>query len=217
MSSGDEVVLSPPLASTSLSVEGRVFAITGGTQGLGLAIAKYLATNNAKGLVLISRSQAKGEAACAELQKIKSDIKCSFVSADLSTADGASSVAAKAADAMKDVGPITGLVNAAATTKRGNLMDTTPEDFDFQMAVNVRNPFLVTQGIAKHMVENSVRGSIVNICSNCADGGAPFIMAYSITKAALVTMTKNNAAELAPKGIRVNAVVSKLNLSLSLI
>ena len=116
-------------------------------------------------------------------------------------------VAPKAAEAMKDVGPISGLVNAAATTQRGNLLNTTPESFDWQMAVNVRSPFLVTQGVAQHMMDNQVKGgSIVNIISNCANGGAPFIMAYSASKAALQAMTKNNAAELAPKGIRVNGV-----------
>ena len=208
MSSGDDgAMLFPPIAANTLSVDGGVFAITGGSQGLGLAIAKFLATNKAKGLVLISRSQTKGDAACQELLKINPDLKCSFVSADLSTAEGASSVATKAAEAMRDAGPITGLVNSAATTLRGNLMDTTADAFDFQMALNVRSPFLVTQGIAKHMIESGVkRGSIVNIASNCADGGAPFIMAYSATKAALVALTKNNAAELATKGIRVNAV-----------
>ena len=49
-------------------------------------------------------------------------------------------------------------------------------------------------------------GSIVNICSVASKGGAPFILGYSCAKSALVTLTKNNAAELAPKGIRVNGV-----------
>ena len=62
---------------------------------------------------------------------------------------------------------------------------------------------MITQGAAKHMMENNVRGSIVNICSVAAKGGAPFIMEYSWAKAALVSFTKYNAAELAPKGIRL--------------
>ncbi len=155
----------------------------------------------------MSRSQAKGEKVCSEIQSENTNCVVKFVGADLSKAEDAMAVAPKAADAMKDVGPISGLVNAAATTERGNLLNTTPESFDWQMAVNVRSPFLVTQGIAQHMIDNQVKGgSVVNIISNCANGGAPFIMAYSASKAALQAMTKNNAAELAPKGIRVNGV-----------
>lgn len=199
--------LSPPIAANSLSVVGRVFTITGGTQGLGLSIARYLANQGAAGLVLVSRSREKGEKACQEIQSSHPDCVVKFVGADLSKAEDAMKVASEASKAMSDVGPISGLVNAAATTERGNLLNTTPESFDWQMAVNVRSPFLVTQGIAKQMIEQKVQGgSVVNIISNCANGGAPFIMAYSASKAALQAMTKNNAAELAPKGIRVNGV-----------
>ena len=80
---------------------------------------------------------------------------------------------------MKDISLISGIVNAAAVTFRGNLMSTTAESFDIKFAINVRTPFLITQGAAKHMMENNVRGSIVNIFSVAAKGGAPFIMEYS--------------------------------------
>ena len=86
---------------------------------------------------------------------------------------------------------------------------TTADMFDEQFHTNVRGPFLVTQAAVNHMVERKVPrgvGSIVNICSVAAHGGAPFILGYSCSKAALVTLTKNNAAELGPKGIRVNAI-----------
>jgi NAD(P)-dependent dehydrogenase (short-subunit alcohol dehydrogenase family) len=109
----------------------------------------------------------------------------------------------RAQEAMQNIGQITGVVNAAATTARGNLETTTAVEFDAQMAINVRAPFLITQGAARVMPPGS---SIVNICSVAAHGGAPFVMAYSVSKAALVTLTRNNAAELAPRQIRVNAV-----------
>lgn len=171
-----------------------------------MSIAHFLAGQGAAGLVLVSRSQAKGEKVCSEIQSENSDCVVKFVGADLSKSEDAIQVVSKAAEAMKDVGSISGLVNAAATTERGNLLNTTPESFDWQMAVNVRSPFLVTQGVASYMIDNHVKGSVVNIISNCANGGAPFIMAYSASKAALQAMTKNNAAELAKFGIRVNGV-----------
>merc|ERR1719437_99075 len=85
-------------------------------------------------------------------------------------------------------------------------METTVEMFDKQFSVNARAPFLLTQAVAKHMIEKKARGSIVNISSVAAKGGAPFIMAYSASKAALNVLTQNNAAELAPHGIRVNSI-----------
>ena len=152
----------------------------------------------------MSRSADKGEEAAKGLTS--STCKCSYVSADLNSVEDTEAIIPKAIVAMQDVGPISGVVNAAAVTRRGNLMTTTASEFDIQMATNVRAPFLVTQAAAKHMIEKGIRGSIVNICSVAAHGGAPFIMAYCASKAALVTLTKNNAAELAPKGIRVNGV-----------
>jgi NAD(P)-dependent dehydrogenase (short-subunit alcohol dehydrogenase family) len=197
--------LTPPLSTDHLNVTNRVFVITGGTQGLGLAVARLLKARGAAGLVLVSRSLDKGQAACAELDS--SSCHCAWVHADLSLAHDASAVIPLAAQAMKDVGPISGVVNAAAITHRGNLLTTTAESFDLQMAVNVRAPFLVTQAAAIHMMEQKVHlGSIVNICSVAAHGGAPFVMAYSVAKAALVTLTKNNAAQLAPNQIRVNGI-----------
>lgn len=200
--------MNPELSRSGTNVLGRVFVVTGGTQGLGLEVARVLKEQGAGGLVLVSRSESKGEEACAELSSEKT--KCTFVKADLSVVEDASSVIEKAASAMKDLGlnePISGLVNAAATTSRGNLLTTTAEDFDWQMALNVRAPFLVSQGAAKYFIANQVRGaSIVNICSVASKGGAPFIMAYSASKAALACLTKNNAAELAPHNIRVNAI-----------
>mmetsp|Transcript_26805 Transcript_26805/g.34949 ORF Transcript_26805/g.34949 Transcript_26805/m.34949 type:complete len:280 (-) Transcript_26805:821-1660(-) len=197
--------LSPPLSSAGIDASGRVYLITGGSQGLGLAIARMLKGQGAAGLVLVSRSKDKGLKVCEELSS--SHCRCEWVGADMSNVDDCSSVIAKAAEVMKEVGPISGIVNAAATTERGNLFTTSAESFDMQMALNVRAPFLITQAAAKHMIDNNVKGgSIVNICSVAAHGGAPFIMAYSASKAALVALTKNNAAELAPKGIRVNGV-----------
>lgn len=194
----------PPHSSPDISVHGRVFVITGGTQGLGLAIARLLKGRGAAGLVLVARSEDRGKSACADLR----DDCCRvvYISADLSKAEDASSVIPRAVELMKDIGPITGAVNAAATTDRGNLFTESADGFDRQFAVNVRAPFLVTQAAAKHMVDRGVTGGIVNICSVASHGGAPFVMSYSASKAALVNLTRNNAAELATKGIRVNGI-----------
>mmetsp|Transcript_31938 Transcript_31938/g.39153 ORF Transcript_31938/g.39153 Transcript_31938/m.39153 type:complete len:290 (+) Transcript_31938:112-981(+) len=203
----------PPLSKASYDLSGRTFLVTGGTQGLGLEIARHLKQLGAKGLILASRSSDRGQKACDELDD--DTCTCVHVVTDLGKAEEASSLVARgvtrlAAAAKTNGGEtavLSGVVNCAAITARGNLFTTTADGFDAQMALNVRAPFLVTQAAAKHMLEKGVtNGSIVNVCSTASYGGAPFIMAYSAAKSALVTLTKNNAAELAPKGIRVNAV-----------
>ena len=213
-----------PLSTPSLDVTGRIFLITGGTQGLGLEIATQLKRNGAAAIVLVSRSPDKLQSALEQLngdggnhESTSQQPQCiiQFVKSDLSNAADTSSIVPRAIKLLSQESSlpqppvISGIVNAAATTSRGNLLTTTADMFDGQFATNVRGPFLVTQSAAKHMMEQHVPrgvGSIVNICSVAAKGGAPFIMAYSCAKSALVTLTKNNAAELAPRGIRVNGV-----------
>merc|ERR1719210_2701239 len=192
----------PPLSMPTFDVSGCNFIVTGGTQGLGLEIARQLRDVGASKIVLLSRTRSKGEAAAAEL----GGGHCSafFVEADMAKPE---SVQAAAAEAIKVLGGrVDGLVNAAGTTERGNMMDTTIDMFDKQFDINSRAPFLLSQAVAKHMIECGSRGSIVNISSLAAKGGAPFIMAYSASKAALNVLTQNNATELAQHGIRVNAI-----------
>mmetsp|Transcript_90015 Transcript_90015/g.155939 ORF Transcript_90015/g.155939 Transcript_90015/m.155939 type:complete len:306 (+) Transcript_90015:77-994(+) len=195
------VTSGPALSKPSFDLSGQNFIVTGGTQGLGLEIARQLKACGAAKLALISRSEDKGKAAEEELTS--DSCKAIFVQANLADA---SSVQAGAQKAIEVLERVDGLVNAAGTTDRGNLMSTTVEEFDKQFNINTRAPFLLTQAVSKHMIEAKVRGAIVNIGSIASKGGAPFIMAYSASKAALNVLTTNNAAELAPHGIRVNGV-----------
>lgn len=192
----------PALSKPSFDLTGNHYIVTGGTQGLGLEIARQLKACGAARLALLSRSKAKGEAACAEL----SGPNCTavFVETDMSDAASVQAGAVSAIEALQ--GRVDGLVNAAGTTERGNLMDTTLEMFRKQFDINTQAPFLLTQAVAKHLIAKKARGSIVNISSLAAKGGAPFIMAYSASKGALNVLTQNNATELAPHGIRVNSI-----------
>ncbi|CAB9496054.1 5-keto-D-gluconate 5-reductase [Seminavis robusta] len=200
------LTLTPPLCTPGYDVTGRCFVVTGGTQGLGLGIARSLKKQGATALVVVSRNATKGQQVCHELTS--DTCQCHFVQADLGEPEQAQSVIPRAVEllATSATTMISGVVNAAAITERGNLQTTTVEGFDLQFAINVRAPFLITQAAAKHMMDNKIRGSIVNISSVASHGGAPFIMAYSASKAALNNLTQNNAAELAPQGIRVNAI-----------
>ena len=93
-----------------------------------------------------------------------------------------------------------------ALTDRGTILDTSPELFDRMFAVNVRAPFFLMQDAAKIMRREKIPGAIVNILSMSGHGGQPFISAYSGSKGALATLTKNIAFSLMPDHIRVNGL-----------
>ncbi len=98
------------------------------------------------------------------------------------------------------------LVNSAATSERGTILDTTPELFDRIMAINVRAPFFLMQAVITIMIQRGVAGSILNISSVSSYGGQPFLSPYSTSKGALVTLTKNVARSVVHHRIRVNAL-----------
>jgi len=180
--------------------EGKVAVVTGGTQGLGAAIAALFVERGARGVVICGRSKEKGEARARALSGA-SDVR--FVPADLTRVEDCRSVIA-AADAH--FGRVDVLVNAAAMTDRGTLLDTSPELFDRIFATNVRAPFFLMQEAVAVMRRERTEGTIVNICSMSALAGQPFIAAYCASKGALATLTRNAAYALLRNRIRVNGL-----------
>ncbi|WP_234731403.1 SDR family oxidoreductase [Acidocella facilis] len=183
-------------------LEGKVAVITGGTQGLGAAIAQLFAARGAAGLVICGRSREKGEAQ-AEKIAAASGVAVKFVAADLARVEDCRAVIA-AADAA--FGRVDILVNAAGSTDRGTILDTSPELFDHIFAVNMRAPFFLMQDALQLMRREKTEGAIVNICSMSALAGQPFIAAYCASKGALATLTRNTAYAVLRNRIRVNAL-----------
>lgn len=113
---------------------------------------------------------------------------------------------AVAAACDRAFGRVDALVNAAAITDRGTILDTSPELFDRMFAVNVRAPFFLMQEVIKVMRREKTEGTIVNIGSMSAKAGQPFIAAYCASKGALETLTKNTAYAVLRNRIRVNGL-----------
>lgn len=192
------------LSTPTFRVNGLSFIVTGSTSGLGREIARSLARQGARGVLIHGTSVQRGTEVVESISKECPDCKVVFHAADLYDAKQCVSLVPAAEKAF---GTIDGLVNSAATCfPRGTLEDTSLELWDGMFQLNTRAVFLITQGVSKHMREHGVQGSIVNIASIAAQGGAPWITAYSASKAAVVSMTKTNAFELRPHGIRVNAI-----------
>src|SRR5262245_47110423 len=180
----------------------KVAIVTGSTQGLGEAIARRLVDEALiAGLVICGRSVARGERLAGELSA--RGCRTEFVPADLAAVDDCRRVAETARRAFDR---IDWLVNSAATSERGTILDTTPELFDRIMAVNVRAPFLLMQAAIRTMIDRGVAGSILNILSMSGHGGQPFLSPYSASKGALATLTRNVARAVLPHRIRVNGL-----------
>jgi NAD(P)-dependent dehydrogenase (short-subunit alcohol dehydrogenase family) len=183
-------------------LEGKIAIVTGGTQGLGAAIARLFAERGAAGVLTCGRSAAKGMAIATDITAA-TNVPVSFVAADLARVEDCRAVVA-AAD--QRFGRVDILVNVAAMTDRGTIIDTQPELFDLIFAVNTRAPFFLMQDVVKLMRRDGIEGSIVNISSMSAMGGQPFIAAYCASKGALDTLTRNTAYALLRNRIRVNGL-----------
>jgi NAD(P)-dependent dehydrogenase (short-subunit alcohol dehydrogenase family) len=182
-------------------LDGKIAVVTGGTQGVGEAIARAFVARGLAGLVICGRQEDKGEAVAAALTGL--GCRTVFVRADLADVDAAMDVV-RAADQY--FGTLHILVNAAGITDRGNIFNTSPELFDRMFAVNVRAPFFLMQEAVKIMARDRVEGAIVNIQSMSAHGGQGFIAAYCASKGALAALTRNTANALLNYRIRVNGL-----------
>jgi len=180
---------------------GKVAIVTGGTQGLGEATARLFVERGAAGIVICGRNADRGREVAGALEKLGADAV--FVEADLAEVDDVRNVVARTDQTF---GRVDALVNVAGLTDRGTILDTSPELFDRMFAVNVRAPFFLMQDAAKIMRREGIEGTMVNILSMSAHGGQPFISAYSGSKGALATLTKNVAYSLMRDRIRVNGL-----------
>ena len=178
-----------------------VVIINGGTQGLGEAVARKLASDGIAGLVLVGRSVDRGTKLAAELEQ--QGTPTLFLAADVSASDAPQTILAAAVERFAE---IHGLVNVAASTARSTLFNDSPEKFEQMMRLNVQAPYFLIQATARHMFEKGIKGSIVNIGSTSGYGGQSELCSYSISKGALSTMTRNLAFALMQHGIRVNQV-----------
>lgn len=176
--------------------------ITGGAQGIGFAIARQLAAEGCRSIAIAGRTAEKGARAVDELKSLGVDAL--FVQADVSKVEDCKRIVAAATDRF---GTVNALVNAAATSARGSLVDTTEELFDRMFNTNVRGPFFMMQGVVKRLLETNAPGSILNILSMSAHAGQSFLNPYSSSKGALATMTKNVASAYRAKRIRCNAIL----------
>jgi 3-oxoacyl-[acyl-carrier protein] reductase len=177
-----------------------VAVITGGTRGIGLAVARRLARDGYDVLLTYKGDAAAAAAATSELAG--SGRHAEAIAADISTADGAGSTIEAA---MQRFGRLDVVVNNAGVTRDTLLMRMSDEDWDEVLATNLKGAFLVSKAAIRPMLRQRA-GRIVNITSVVGQVGNAGQANYAAAKAGLIGFTKSLAKEVGSRGITVNAV-----------
>ena len=178
----------------------KVAIVTGGATGIGLSIAEKLLKNNYQ--VIISYNSST-DSARNLLEKYEN---LDIFQVDLSNPENAQSLIDFA---FSKYHKIDLLVNNAGVDLVKMINDTTFDDFDYIMKVNLYSPYFLAKGVAKHMIDAKY-GNIINISSILGITGGSCESAYSISKAGLDGLTKSLAQEFGPSNIRVNSIAPGL-------
>ncbi len=184
----------PASSSPYTELDGKRAFVTGGAHGIGRAIAHALAGNGAK----VAIADIDAEAA----RRTAKEIGAGSVAIDVRER---ASVERAFSEALELLGGCDICIANAGVSTMSHALDLTDADWDFNFAVNARGIFLTNQIAARHFVAQG-SGCIVNTASLAAKVGAPLLAHYSASKFAVLGWTQALARELAPTGIRVNAV-----------
>ena len=189
---------------TPPSLGGKVAIVTGGSRGIGSAIAGWLAEHGAA-VVVSGRDADRLQSAVKELEQRGGAVL--GVAADAAKREDADRLVEAARERF---GRVDVLVNNAGITRDGLLVRMKDDDWDRVMEVNLRGAFLMTRAVSKAMVRQKSGGRIINITSAAGAMGNAGQVNYSAAKAGLIGLTKASARELAHWSILVNAVAPGL-------
>jgi 2-dehydro-3-deoxy-D-gluconate 5-dehydrogenase len=182
-------------------LDGKVALVTGASHGIGEGLAVALAGAGAA-VALASRNVDDLERVAARIRA--SGRRAAVVPTDVSDLAQVERMVERTAGAL---GEPDILANVAGVTRRKPMLEVTPEDWDFVFNVNLRAVYFASQAFARRLVARGAGyGKILHIASMTSYRGFPDISLYGLTKTAVVSLTKMQAVEWAPYGIRVNAI-----------
>src|ERR1700720_2610814 len=185
----------------SKRLEGKVAAITGGNQGIGLGIAQRLIQEGAAVAICYRSDKEGAEKVAAGLRSGGGNAVA--IQADVSKlADGQRFIS----ETVSQLGQLDILVNNAGVEKRASFWDVTEADYDFVLNVNLKGLFFVTQAMVRYLIEAKRPGKIINISSVHEELPFPHFSSYCASKGGLKMLTRNLSIELAPLGITINNI-----------
>lgn len=180
----------------SFRLDGKRALVTGASSGIGLGAAAALAEAGAE-VTLVARRMA-------ELEAVRDAIRAAGGQAQALALDITDLAATAAALAAR--GPFDVLVNSAGLARHAPALDTTPDDYDAAMTLNLRAAYFLAREVARGLIGAGKPGSLINVSSQMGHVGGPDRAVYCASKHALEGMTKAMALEWAPHGIRVNTL-----------
>jgi len=180
----------------SFRLEGKKALVTGAGRGIGMGASIALAESGAN-VTLVSRTEKELKDLTAHINS--QGFKASYEVLDVNNQDEVSNF-------INNAEPYDILINNAGTNRPAKLIDTKIEDFDYVMSLNVRSVISLTKLVVKKMLDNNIKGSIINVSSQMGHVGGPNRTTYCSSKFAIEGFTKSLAIELGPDGIRVNAI-----------
>jgi len=182
------------------SVAGQVVLVSGGTRGIGFAIAQGFAQRGAVVVVTGRTSEGTNEAEA----KLREGAMFPPVGVACDVADG-EQIKRLAAGVIDQFGRVDVLINVAGVNRRKPAIEVTDDDYDFIMGTNMRGAFLLSREIGRGMLERKA-GCQINIASLNTDRPLKNVMPYAVSKAGIAHMTRSLAMEWGPSGVRVNAI-----------
>lgn len=182
-------------------LENKLALITGGTSGIGYAIAKKFLEQGSQ-VILFAQNPEKGEKATADLKALFPASSLAFIPVDVSST---ALVEEKIKEILSSHGRIDILINNAGITRDGLLMKMTEEDWDKVLDTNAKSCFNTCRAVARSMLKTR-SGKIINISSVVGILGNPGQVNYAASKGAVIAMTKAMALEFASRNIQVNCI-----------
>lgn len=187
----------------SKRLEGKVVAITGGNQGIGLGIAERFIQEGASVSICYLSDKVDTEKVVEDLRRMSAGGKAVAIQADVSKlADGPRFIS----QTVSQLGELDILVNNAGVEKRANFWDVTEADYDFVLDVNLKGLFFMTQAMVRYLMQAKRPGKIINMSSVHEELPFPHFSSYCASKGGLKMLTRNLSIELAPYNITINNI-----------
>ncbi len=187
------------MSDSLFRVEDQVVIVSGGSRGIGRAIAESFATRGAT-VVITGREQAALERTASEICPAGGSV--TPLVCDVAKA---ADIRALVERVLADYDRIDTLVNVAGVNRRKPALEFTEEDYDFVLDINLKGAFLLSQAVGRHMVQRKA-GSQINVASLNTDRPLKHVAPYAMSKAGMGHMTRSLAMEWGPEGVRVNGI-----------
>lgn len=179
------------------SVSDQVVIVSGGSRGIGRAIAQGFADREAK-VVITGRDESS-------LAAVAKEIGAGSVTPIVCDVAKSADIERLVAKVIADFGRIDTLINVAGVNRRKPAFDVSEDDYDFILDINLKGAFLLSQAVGRHMVERG-SGCQINIASLNTDRPLKDVLPYAMSKAGIAHMTRGLAVEWGPSGVRVNGI-----------